>query len=317
MRIAFVGKGGAGKSTLAASFVDYLQKHSEAPVAVFDADLNVHMPMLLGFDELSDRMHISRPEAGKEIKQWLIGGNDIADLGAFRKTTPPSIKSNIISFAAIQESPLVNFGMKNENLWVFAVGTYQNEDIGASCYHNNLAILENVLTHFDDKEGYLIADMVAGVDAFAGTLHAQFDLNCFVMEPTARSVAVFKDYQKLAQEAGVADSVFVIANKVRDEKDKEFVLESIPSEKLLGIFWDDEHIRAVDRDESKVSFDKLNDANRKILAGILERLNSLPDKRNDRLSKIHELHKKYVNQAFVKARYGDLSGQIDKSFKFK
>ncbi len=317
MRIAFVGKGGAGKSTLAASFVDYLQKQSGSPVAVFDADLNVHMPMLLGFDELSDHMHISRPESSKVIKQWLIGGNDIADLGAFRKTTPPSIKSNIISFAAIQESPLANYGVKSEKLWVFAVGTYQNEDIGASCYHNNLAIFENVLTHFDDKEGYLIADMVAGVDAFAGTLHAQFDLNCFVMEPTARSIAVYKDYEKLAREAGVADTMFVIANKVRDEKDKKFVLNSIPAEKLLGIFWDDDHIRAVDRDESKVSFDELKDANSKVLVEILERLNALPDRRNDRLSKIHELHKKYVDQAFVKARYGDLHGQIDKSFKFE
>ncbi len=46
--------------------------------------------------------------------------------------------------------------------------------------------------------------MVAGVDAFANTLHAQFDLICLVVEPTKRSLEVFRHYLELAEEAGTA-----------------------------------------------------------------------------------------------------------------
>lgn len=202
MRIAFVGKGGAGKSTLAASFALYLAKNTTKPVVVVDADLNIHAPELLGLGKLSFEKHLSHPETTKIIKKWLIGDNHINDLAVIRKTTPPTKKSNIIKITNINNSPLANFGLSKDNLCVFAVGTYQDNEIGASCYHNNLAIFESILNHLDDKNGYLVSDMVAGVDSFAGTLHAQFDLVCFVAEPTKKGIEVFNSYMSLAEKLG-------------------------------------------------------------------------------------------------------------------
>ena len=164
---------------------------------VFDADLNIHTPKLLGFDTIPFEMHLSNPDVTKIIQKWLIGKNDITNLGAFRKTTPPTRKSNIFKITELNSSPLNRFGLHKNNISVFAVGTYQEDDIGASCYQNNLAILESLLNHTDDKEGYIIADMVAGVDSFAGTLHAQFDLTCLIVEPTMRSIEVYEKYKVL------------------------------------------------------------------------------------------------------------------------
>ncbi len=90
MRIAFVGKGGSGKSTLSASFASFLITQTNKPVLVFDADLNIHAPELLGFSSIPFDKHLSNPKASENIKKWLIGDNDIANLGAFRKSTPPN-----------------------------------------------------------------------------------------------------------------------------------------------------------------------------------------------------------------------------------
>jgi len=316
MRIAFVGKGGSGKSTLTASFASYVAKQTTRPVAVFDADLNIHAPELLGFAPVPFNKHLSNPQASDSIKSWLIGSNDIKNLGAFRKTTPPTRKSNIVKIKSIKDSPVGVFGLHRDNLSVFAVGTYQEEDIGASCYHNNLAILESLLNHTDDKDGYVIADMVAGVDSFAGTLHAQFDLTCLIVEPTVRSMEVYTKYIELAIEAGVADSVKIIGNKIRGDKDKDFIQARISEDKIVGYFTDDEHIHNIDQDGTTLSVLNLNNNNQDLLKHLLEIVGSLPDSRDARLKKIWELHKKYIAQGFIKERYGDLANQIDPEFTF-
>jgi CO dehydrogenase maturation factor len=316
MRIAFVGKGGSGKSTLTASFASYLSKNTTEPVVVFDADLNIHAPELLAFESIPFEKHLSNPLVTQTIKRWLMGTNDIQNLGAFRKTTPPTSKSNILKLENITETPIADFGVHKNNLSVFAVGTYQEDDIGASCYHNNLSIFESILNHTDDKAGYLVADMVAGVDSFAGTLHAQFDLTCLIVEPTKRSIEVYEKYRALALEAGVLDGLFVIANKVRSEADKEFIAKHIEQEKTLGFFGDDEHIRHIDQTEEPIDTEKLSPQNKNLLVSVKAKLDSLPDSRNMRLKNIWVLHKKYVGQAFVSERFGDLTTQIDTEFSF-
>lgn len=47
MKIAFVGKGGSGKSTCAALFIHHLLRKKLAVIAV-DADINTHLANLLG-----------------------------------------------------------------------------------------------------------------------------------------------------------------------------------------------------------------------------------------------------------------------------
>lgn len=317
MRIAFVGKGGSGKSTLTTSFASYLRTNTDKPVVVFDADLNIHTPELLGFTAIPFEKHLSHPETTKTIQKWLIGDNEITKLGAFRKTTPPTRNSNLLLLEKLKKTPLADFGMHRDNLSVFVVGTYQENDIGASCYHNNLAVFESILNHTDDLNAYLVADMVAGVDSFAGTLHAQFDLTCLIVEPTKRSIEVYEKYKILAMEAGVLDGLMVIANKVRSNADKDFINTHIESEKILGYFVDDEYLRQIDQTGEALLIKKLNNHNQALLEKIAIKLDSFPDARDSRLHKLWELHKKYVSQPFITERFGDLTIQIDPLFSYR
>jgi CO dehydrogenase maturation factor len=50
MKVAFVGKGGSGKTTLSALFCSYLTS-LHAPVVAFDADINQHLGEALGLME--------------------------------------------------------------------------------------------------------------------------------------------------------------------------------------------------------------------------------------------------------------------------
>ncbi len=56
MRIAFLGKGGAGKTTTAAGFIRYVAKLYPYVLAV-DADVNAHLKGALHVDGLEDEDH--------------------------------------------------------------------------------------------------------------------------------------------------------------------------------------------------------------------------------------------------------------------
>jgi CO dehydrogenase maturation factor len=316
MRIAFVGKGGSGKTTLSALFSQYIK--DKAPVLVIDADLNMHLPTLLGFQEMSQEIHISHPNAVKTIKNYLRGTNErIKELIHFRKTTPPANGSQFIVLHNPNDTILKQFAVGDPNFRLMVVGTYDTDDIGASCYHNNLAILENVISHLVDTKGNLVTDMVAGVDAFANTLHAQFDMLVLAVEPTKRGVEVYKQYQKLADDAGVGDLLFVVGNKVRNTTDKEFISKHIPSNRLLGFLADSKYLRAKDQEGGQLDIAMLEPENKKTIEVIADKLFGIYPDHTARLQRLYDLHRRYVAQDFICERFGDLTGHIDESFNIK
>jgi CO dehydrogenase maturation factor len=318
MRIAFVGKGGSGKTTLSALFSLYI-KQKNLPLLVVDADINMHLPELLGIQDIFPKeMHISHPDAAREIKTHLKGKNArIKELSHFRKTTPPTKESNLIHIDNPNDVIISSFAKKKDNLSLMIVGTYDTEDIGASCYHNNLAIFENILSHLVDREGVVVTDMVAGVDAFANTLHAQFDLLVLVVEPTKRGLEVFEQYRNLATSAGVYQQLYVIGNKIRSKTDQEFIRQHVPKEKLLGFLGESEYLRTKEQEGGALEISELETENVHLLKVIFEKLESVQSTGKERIEKLWNLHKKYVAQDFIRDRCGDLTDQIDKSFNIE
>jgi CO dehydrogenase maturation factor len=67
-----------------------------------------------------------------------------------------------------------------------------------------------------------------------------------VIEPGARSVQTYKNVKRLAKDLGVAQ-VKVVANKIRNEEDEEFVRSKIPAEDLLGMIHYNTDVLEADR----------------------------------------------------------------------
>lgn len=75
--------------------------------------------------------------------------------------------------------------------------------------------------------------MEAGLEHLGRGTTSGMDQFVVVIEPGARSIQTYRNVKRLASELGVKQ-VRVVANKVRDEKDEEFVRSRIPAEDLLG-----------------------------------------------------------------------------------
>ncbi len=317
MRIAFVGKGGAGKTTITTLFADFVSKNSEKNIALFDADMNIHVGDLLGFKNIETIPHLSSGDVQKDIKNYIKADNRrIKEISHLKKTTPPSEDSGYFDLSNKENHLFKKYSQQKDIMFLSVVGTYDAENIGKSCYHNSLAILENILAHSIDTNAYIIADMVAGVDAFAGSLHAQFDILVLSIEPTRRSIDVYEQYAELAKHAGVFNQLYVVGNKIDDINDEAFILEVVPQEKYIGSIKLDKHIQNVDKGRESLNSLSLNTASQVTLKNINKTLINNRRLYNERLHHLVELHKKYITQDYIIARSGDLTDQIQKDFNF-
>ena len=126
MRIAFVGKGGSGKTTCTSLFIQSLFKKNPLTVWAIDADLNMHLADQLGCQEQARSLqHISAPDAEIDIKRYLMGKNDrIKDISHFRKSTPPTAQSNFVVVSDRHNYILEHYAAKHDNIFLSIVGSY-------------------------------------------------------------------------------------------------------------------------------------------------------------------------------------------------
>lgn len=314
MKIAFVGKGGSGKTTVSSLFAQYVSYANS--VLAIDADINMHMAELFGVPQNKSEMMLSEKAPSNELRDYLRGSNSrIPSNDHFKKSTPPGSGSNLIDITSAGDWFMKRFSQNvSKTLSLITVGTYSEEGIASSCYHNNLAILENALSHMTDS-GITVVDMVAGTDAFASTLFAQFDVLFFVAEPTTRSLAVFEQYKRLATKGGVLDRLLVVGNKIDDEEDETFIRD-IVGDKYIASLSRAKQILAVDKGRESLNAAALDQSDRDTLFALKSIASKNIVSAQDRLSSLWELHATYVQQAFVKERFGDLTHQIDTAFLY-
>lgn len=315
MKIAFVGKGGAGKTTLSTLFAQYYSQ--DRVCLAVDADINMHMAELLGAGVHDTAKLISEKTPSEAIRTYLRGGNlRITSNAAFKKSTPPGKGSNLICVTDTADWILSQYATKlSDTLSLMTVGSYSEEGIASSCYHNNLAILENVLSHTRD-EGTVIVDMVAGTDAFASTLFAQFDALIFAVEPTKRGLAVLEDYTRLAEAGGVAQRLFVVANKAEDSNDEDYV-RSVAGDRYVGALSRSAHLRAVDKGTEALDVSALSQEDQLVFEKIGRLAEEAAITAQERLPSLWELHRTYVGQDYIVQRFGDLTSQIDPDFVYE
>ncbi|WP_018353473.1 AAA family ATPase [Longispora albida] len=310
MKIAFVGKGGSGKTTLAALFSRYLAS-TGAPVLAVDADINQHLAAALGASEDEAVLLPAMGDALPEIKEYLRGDNPrISSAAAMVKTTPPGRGSRLLRIS--EDNPVYEqLARPIGGVRLMVTGPFATEDLGIACYHSKVGAVELVLNHLVDGPGeYIVVDMTAGADSFASGLFTRFDRTFLVCEPTLRSVGVYRQYAGYAAEYGVR--VDVVGNKVEDSSDVDFLREHA-GDALIGWLGRSGYVKSAERGHPQ-PIDALEGANRAVLARLKDAVDTTEKDWPTYSRQAAEFHLRNAS-AWANAKTGeDLAGQIDPDF---
>ncbi|MEV6924789.1 ATP-binding protein [Dactylosporangium sp. NPDC051485] len=265
MKAAFVGKGGSGKTTLAALFCRFLAVQDAPRVLAFDADINQHLAVALGAGPDEAALLPALGDHVEEIKEYLRGDNPrIPSAAAMLKTTPPGPGSRIVRVA--EPNPLYERLVRPiRGVRLAVTGPFAADDLGVACYHSKVGAVELLLNHMADGPGeYAVIDMTAGADSFASGLFTRFDCTFLVCEPTVRSVGVYRQYAGYARDHGVR--IVVVGNKVDDAEDVAF-LRAEAGDDLLCWFGRSGFVKAAERGRH-LPIDELEPANARALADL-------------------------------------------------
>ena len=315
MKIAFVGKGGSGKSTLTSIFITHLLQQSTRSVLAIDADLNMNLAGLLGV-KVSQSQLLSQPAVAEKIRHYLRGSNSrIKDAGKFLPTTPPGKGSHIISSA--EDEGLLPYAVPISSqppLNLLTVGSYDSEGIGQTCYHSHLFVAENILSHTITNSNFtVVCDMVAGTDAFAYSMHLQFDAIVLIAEPTLESTEVCQLYLNLGRESEIDSLIHVVANKVTDFDDLDYIRDRL-GVKPLGAVPFLTALKKARQQNQPVDAGLLNADMSLLMEEIINKAQQPVLTSNVRAVRLNRLHLKLNEKKWVQLGYGDVSGQIDPDF---
>ncbi len=228
MKIAISGKGGTGKTTVAALLAQILVESGRSVLAV-DADPDANLAMALGWGDrgpvpLAERRALIEERTG--AKKGASGG--YFKLNPFVDDLPGELSLEI------------------GGLRLLIMGGVSTG--GAGCVCPESAIIRALVSHLLlARDEALVLDMEAGLEHLGRGTARGVDHLLVVVEPGRRAVATARQVQALAKDLRLG-SLWLVANKIGAPEDLTFLQEQLPDLPLLGSIPTDPRILAADRD---------------------------------------------------------------------
>lgn len=217
MKIAITGKGGVGKTTISA-LLSYLYASEGKKVIAVDADPDANLASALGIpaEDIKDL----RPIA------------ELTDLIEERTGAKPGASGGIFKINPKVDDIPEGFGYKFDNTTLLIMG--KSKSAASGCYCPEHALLRRLLKHLIiNRDEVVIVDMEAGIEHLTRGTTEGVDAFIVVVEPGQRSIQTAVTVKGLAEGLGVK-KVYVVGNKVRNEKDENFIKEHLGDSIYLG-----------------------------------------------------------------------------------
>lgn len=215
MKLAIVGKGGAGKTTLAASLARRLAAAKRSVIAV-DADPDGNLAAALGVAEQSIPAPIVEM---KELVRERTAAGDSGG-GLIFKLNP-----------RVDDLPQ-KFSVDAGGVRLLVLGTVESGGQGCLCPAGAMlkALLQHLLLRVPDD---VILDMEAGLEHMGRASARGVDAMIAVVEPGMRSVQTARRVKTLAADIGIS-SPFVVTNRIRSPRDEETLRKTLDGFQILG-----------------------------------------------------------------------------------
>jgi CO dehydrogenase maturation factor len=224
MKIAVSGKGGVGKTTIAANLAKYFRNRG-CKVFAIDADPDSSLGLALGI--AAAELETIRPVI--ELSEIIA---KTAGDGAFYMLNPA------VDIAAIIEQS----GYAFQGMHFLRMGGVKPG--GTDCYCRENTFLNTLVnTLILDSEAVVILDMGAGIEHLTRGTAAGVDLMLVVVEPGLSSIRTGRIVQKLARDIGIR-AIRFIGNKIRNDRERQFIAAHFSGAELLGMVSYDETVAA-------------------------------------------------------------------------
>lgn len=220
--IAITGKGGTGKTTIAALIIRWLSENEVKSILAVDADSNVNLNDVLGVG-LKDTIGAIR----EEMKQ---SANGLPGSMTKERFLEYKIQSSLV------ETPKFD---------LIAMG--RPEGPGCYCYANNL--LRDILNTLSANYQVVVIDNQAGMEHLSRRITQNIDYLLIVSDPSVRGIRAAGKISRLIKELETrVGEKHLILNRIKDSLPPQ-VIKSIEDEglKLFSSIPEDENLSKLDQ----------------------------------------------------------------------
>ncbi|MCX8117012.1 MAG: AAA family ATPase [Desulfobacterota bacterium] len=217
MKIAVSGKGGTGKTTLAALILRYLLRKNYKPILAVDADPNANLGDALGVKVEST--------VGKVLDQFLKE----------KENLPPGVvKESLLDYK------LAEILIEEKGFDLLSMG--QGEGPGCYCYPNT--VIRNYIEKLASNYRYVVIDNEAGMEHLSRRTNGNLDLLLLISDPSMKGIRTCKKLEDLVTELGLkVKKTYLLVNRVSNavppQIEKEVKRLNLH---LLGTIPEDSHI---------------------------------------------------------------------------
>ncbi|MBI2860973.1 MAG: AAA family ATPase [Chloroflexi bacterium] len=215
MKIAISGKGGVGKTLLAATLSRKFADSGYSVLAI-DADPDANLAASLGFPN---------PDS-------IVPLSEMKELVAERTGAEPGKPGVLFKLNPKVDDLPEKYCVRHDGIRLMVMGRAKQG--GSGCYCSEGTLLKALVNHLLlARKEVVIMDMEAGIEHLGRATASAVDRLLIVVEPGRRSLETAHTIRRLAADIGLP-GVAVVGNKVRNEADREFITESLPGFEILG-----------------------------------------------------------------------------------
>jgi CO dehydrogenase maturation factor len=215
MKLAITGKGGVGKTLLTALLAKEFARNGYSVLAI-DADPDTNLASALGFPN---------PEGITPI-------SEMKELIEERTGVKPGQPGSIFKLNPKVDDLPEKYAQKMDGIRLMVMGKVKRG--GSGCYCSENSLLQALMAHLlVARNEIVLLDMAAGIEHLGRATARSVDKLIIVVEPGKKSIETALRIKKLAQDIGITN-IAAAGNKVRNDLDKEFMINSLPDFTFLG-----------------------------------------------------------------------------------